>query len=97
MRVLIKNVNSLAGVLAVRNVLVSLTFFVDYFLGLGVVSANFIRLGTFFFTFKGFYFLPTISNLLSGSTKLLHGLDSVVFVAEFLNDGNALYTKVKKS
>lgn len=49
MRALIKTVHSLGGVLALRNVLVSLTFFVDFFCALNVIGASLISSGIFFF------------------------------------------------
>lgn len=55
MRSLIKTVHSLGGVLALRNVLVSLTFFVDFFCALSVVVTNLIASGVFFFISRVYF------------------------------------------
>ena len=62
MRTLIKTVNSLSGVLALRNVLVSLTFFVDFFRGLSLVVVNFINSSLFFFSVKAYFVVGFFSR-----------------------------------
>ena len=99
MRSLIKTVNSLNGVLALRNVLVSLTFFVDYFRGLGVVSINFIRLGLFFFISKGYLGITVSAAVLNHSDliRMLGGYKSTGLIAEFFNDGSSPCVRVRRN
>lgn len=99
MRVLLHRVNSLAGVLAIRDVLVSLTFFIDYFRGLGAVATNFILSGIFFFELTrsilySFAGATTVIATLANNSlfPLLGG-----FATEFLADGSAACVKILKS
>lgn len=62
MRALIKTVHSLSGVLALRNVLVSLTFFVDFFCALNVVVTSLISSGIFFFVSKVYFSSKLLSS-----------------------------------
>lgn len=99
MRTLIKTVNSLNGVLALRNVLVSLTFFVDYFKGLSAGSSNFIRLGLFFFISES-YLGATVGavTLNRGDlTHILSVLTSTGFVIEFFNEDSSFCVRVQKN
>lgn len=99
MRSLVKTVNSLNGVLALRNVLVSLTFFVDYFRGLSVVSANFIRLGLFFFVSKGYYLGIIIAKVVNQNdlSQILSGIRSASFIVGFFNSGSPSCVRVRKN
>lgn len=101
MRTLIKTVNSLGGVLALRNVLVSLTFFVDFFRGLSLVVGNFINSTLFFFSVKVYFIRGWSLTDKVGSANNISAvfgeLRNTSVWGEFFSDKTPRYFNIKKN
>lgn len=101
MRALIKTVHSLSGVLALRNVLVSLTFFVDFFCALNVIVISLISSGIFFFISRVYFSSKALGgnklSVFADVTTLLTKINAGGVFGDFTKEKSPKYFSVRKN